>query len=119
MQALHGREWVANAAGPDICSTVVNPDGVPEDGSVVILHHLPSTATDGEVRTVCERGGSVLRVTMADVQGGPAPRSPGTANGPGGQPRMGGPGIGGGGFDPGLGPMPNPLAGASAPRSAP
>jgi hypothetical protein len=57
------------------------------------------------------------------VQGGPAPRSSGTASGPGGQPRMGGPGIGGGGggggFDPGLGPMPNPLAGASAPRSAP
>ncbi len=54
------------------------------------------------------------------VQGGPAPRNLGTGTGPGGQPRMGGPGMGGGGFDPGLGPAPlNPLGGGSAPRSAP
>lgn len=57
---------------------------------------------------------------LGPVQGGPAPRTPGTANGPGGQPRMGGPGIGGGGFDPGLGPAPlNPLGGGSAPRPMP
>jgi len=55
---------------------------------------------------------------LGPVRGGPAPLNPGGANGPGG-PRMGGPGGGGGGFDPGLGPMPNPLAGGSAPRSAP
>lgn len=57
---------------------------------------------------------------LGPVQGGPAPRGSGTANGPGGQPRMGGPGTGGGGFDPGLGPAPlNPLGGGSAPRPVP
>lgn len=54
------------------------------------------------------------------IQGGPAPRGPGGANGPGGPPRMGGPGVGGGGFDPATGSPPlNPLAGGTAPRSAP
>lgn len=54
------------------------------------------------------------------VQGGPAPRGQGVANGPGGPPRMGGPGSGGGGFDPGLGPAQlNPLAGGGAPRTVP
>lgn len=49
------------------------------------------------------------------VQGGPAPRSPGAANGPGGQPR-----IGGSGFDSGPGPaLPNPPAGGSPLRPAP
>ena len=51
------------------------------------------------------------------VQGGPAPRSAGAASGPGGQPRMGGPGIGG--FDSGFGPTLNPPTGGSAPRPAP
>lgn len=54
------------------------------------------------------------------VQGGPPPRGSVTANGSGGQPRMGGPGIGGAGFESGPGPAPpNPLPGGSAPRPAP
>jgi hypothetical protein len=47
------------------------------------------------------------------IQGGPPPRSPGGAGGPVGQPRMGAGGIGGGGFDPGLGPI------QPSPRPAP